>query len=126
MRSPRKPLLFPRAGRNRGKVPRIFGHRIADVGMGLEESTKFRMLTQISLVADQRRLVSQRARDSRMGTRELIPCLQALHVDVTGICGLEHDRGVALHDRAERVRFGFSPEPRLSRVLNVKAPARSF
>ncbi len=66
-------FLLSGAGRNCDEIAGIFDHRVAHIGMGLEESIELEMLMQVTSITYQRWLISQRARDSRMRICELTP-----------------------------------------------------
>src|SRR6267142_5675709 len=87
-------ILFAGAGRNCVVVAGIRSHRIMDVRMRGEESGKSGVPLGIRGVVDQRRFLSEIARDFRMSGCKVIPGLELGGINAAGASGFEYGGGI--------------------------------
>src|SRR5258705_2056422 len=93
-------ILFAGTGRNCVVVAGIRSHRIMDVRMRGEESGKSGVPLGIRGVVDQRRFLSEIARDFWMSGCKVIPGLELGGIDTAGAGGFEYGGGIFIDDSA--------------------------
>jgi hypothetical protein len=81
-------------------VAGILCHRLTNIRMRREERVECRMFLRVAVVVDQLGLVGELPRDLRILAREVVPDIELLRIDVTGVCSLELGRGISVDDRA--------------------------